>query len=190
MSALKRAPQHQLTSSLHVCGLAAVPDTVNAVRATHLMTVINAQTQVDTPREIESARHLKIAINDISVPQDGLVHPREDHIVKILQFARDWDHSGPMVVHCWAGISRSTAAAFITLCALNPDSSEAKIANQIRAASSTATPNALMVSIADDLLGRGGKMVDAVLEIGQGQMAMAGIPFTLRSRIDTNRRDL
>ena len=169
-------------SRIHVCSLAAVPDTVTAVGATHLMTVINAQTEVETPAIIGVGRHLKVAVNDISIPQDGLVHPRHDHIEEILRFARDWDHSGPLVVHCWAGISRSTAATFITLCALNEDGVEARIARSIRQNSKTATPNALMVSIADDILGRRGRMVDAIAEIGQGQIAMVGDPFSLPSR--------
>ncbi len=59
---------------IHVCSLAAVPETVATVNATHLMTVINAQTLVETPVSIEAKRHLKIAINDISLPQEGLVH--------------------------------------------------------------------------------------------------------------------
>jgi predicted protein tyrosine phosphatase len=181
-------PQGQSTVSkaprtrIHVCSLAAVPEIVATVKATHLMTVINAQTLVETPATIEAKRHLKIAVNDISLPQEGLVHPRAEHVEEIIRFAREWDHAGPLVVHCWAGISRSTAATFITLCALNEQGVEASIARSIREASKTATPNALMVSIADDLLGRRGKMVDAIAAIGQGEMALSGVPFSLSSR--------
>ena len=175
------------TTRIHVCSLAAVPETVATVNATHLMTVINAQTLVETPVSIEAKRHLKIAVNDISLPQEGLVHPQSEHVEEILRFAREWDHAGPLVVHCWAGISRSTAATFITLCALNDEGVETLIARKIRAASKTATPNSLMVSIADDLLGRRGKMVDAVAAIGQGEMALAGVPFSLSSRFSATR---
>ena len=58
-----------------------------------------------------------------------------------------------MVVHCWAGISRSTAAAFISLCAINPDAPEELIAARLREASPTAYPNRLMVRLADAALG-------------------------------------
>ncbi len=37
-----------------------------------------------------------------------------------------------MVIHCYAGISRSTAAAFIATCALRPDRDEAEIARELR----------------------------------------------------------
>lgn len=170
------------TTRVHVCPLASIHEIVTATGAQHLVTVINALTPVPTPPSIVTERHLKIAINDITAPQQGLTHAQPEHIEEILRFARDWDHAGPLVVHCWAGISRSTAAAFITLCALNDDGLEQTIADSLRAGSATATPNALMVAIADDLLGRGGRMVDAIRAIGSGEPALAGTPFSLPSR--------
>jgi predicted protein tyrosine phosphatase len=167
---------------LHVCSLATVHETINAAGASHLITVINAQTMLDTPAAIRAGRHLKIAVNDIAAPQPGLVHPSTEHVGEIIGFAREWNHAGPLVVHCWAGISRSTAAAFITLCALNEEGVEAEIARSIRAASATATPNPLMVELADNALGRRGRMVEAIAAIGPGQMAMSGTPFAIRSR--------
>lgn len=170
------------STSVHVCPLAAIHDIVTEAGASHLMTVINAHTPVETPALIAPGRHLKILINDISVPQEGLVHAQPGHIDEILRFARDWDHAGPLVIHCWAGISRSTAAAFISLCALNDDRLELAIARNLREASATAAPNRLMVAIADDTLGRRGRMVDAVRAIGEGKPALSGTPFSLPSR--------
>ena len=86
----------------------------------------------------------------------------------------------PLDFHCFAGISRSTAAAYIAACTLAPERSERAIALALREASPTATPNARMVALADDLLGRGGRMVDAVRRIGRGTPAFEGAPFTLR----------
>lgn len=182
MPAVRTASKPLPATSVHVCPLAAVHDVVSEAGAAHLITVINAHTPVDTPARIEPHRHLKILINDISVPQAGLVHAQAEHIEEILRYARDWDHAGPLVIHCWAGISRSTATAFVTLCALNEDGVEHAIARSIRRASSTATPNPLMVQIADDLLGRRGRMVDAVKAIGLGETALSGTPFSIPSR--------
>ena len=182
-TAAARSPEARVPQArLHVCSLATVHETIAAAKAAHLITVINGQTMLDTPPGIEIHRHLKIACNDIAAPQEGLVHPEPQHIEEILRFARAWDHGGDLVVHCWAGISRSTAAAFITACALNDEGLETRIAKAIRAASKTATPNTLMVSIADDLLNRRGRMVDAVRVIGTGETAMAGTPFSIQSR--------
>ena len=46
----------------------------------------------------------------------------------LLSFVRAWDRASPLVFHCWAGVSRSTAAAYISACSLAPDRDEAEIA--------------------------------------------------------------
>ena len=92
---------------------------------------------------------------------------------------RGWDRSAPVVIHCYAGVSRSTAAAFIAACLLDETRSEMSIARDIRERSPTATPNALMVKIADRLLGRDGRMIEAVRSIGRGTDCYEGVPFSL-----------
>ena len=84
-----------------------------------------------------------------------------------------------MLIHCFAGVSRSTAAAFITACALNPAREEAQIARAIRSASPTATPNARLVAVADAMLERDGRMSAAIAAIGQGEECFEGLPFAL-----------
>jgi predicted protein tyrosine phosphatase len=100
-------------------------------------------------------------------------------VAKLIAFARGWDRSAPLVIHCYAGISRSTAGAFVTACALNPARTERAIAQALRHRSATAAPNRRIVSIADDLLGRNGRMVDAISSIGAGLMAQEATPFRL-----------
>jgi predicted protein tyrosine phosphatase len=96
-----------------------------------------------------------------------------------LRFVRSWDRAAPLVVHCYAGISRSTAGAFVTACALNPRRDELAIARALRAASHTATPNIRIVSLADRMLGRHGRMVTAIQSIGPGIAAYSSEPFRL-----------
>jgi predicted protein tyrosine phosphatase len=74
---------------------------------------------------------------------------------------------------------RQPVDAFITVCALNPRRDEGEIARAIRAASPTATPNARLVSVADAILGRSGRMTEAVAAIGRGQDCEVGVPFAL-----------
>jgi predicted protein tyrosine phosphatase len=85
-----------------------------------------------------------------------------------------------MLIHCWAGISRSTAAAYTALCLFRPQADEETLAQELRAASPSATPNRLIVSLADEVLGRQGRMVKAVAGIGRGADAFEGTPFILR----------
>jgi predicted protein tyrosine phosphatase len=169
-------------STIHVCGVAALEATAGDIGATHVVTLIRDHGPIPTPKGVLTANHLRVDINDITAPSDGLVHPQEEHVAEVLNFIRAWDHRSPMIVHCYAGISRSTASAFSGLCLLNPDIPEVLIARRLRQASPTATPNRLIVSIADDILGRGGRMVDAVDAIGAGQAASECVPFQLVSR--------
>jgi predicted protein tyrosine phosphatase len=96
----------------------------------------------------------------------------------ILDFGRPASESRPLLIHCWAGISRSSAAAYAIACDRNPGF-EAEIAAELRRRSPVVTPNRLMVALADDLLGRGGVMVDAVAGIGRGAEAFEGTPYQL-----------
>jgi predicted protein tyrosine phosphatase len=165
------------SATIHVCPLSAVPTLSRAIGATHLLTLLREIEQIETPPHIHPERHLRVEVNDICEPQDGMIHPVSPHIEAVLRFARGWDRRAPMLIHCWAGISRSTAGAFISLCALNPDAKEKHIAEAIRAASPTAYPNRLMVRLADEALGREGRMIAAVESIGRGIPAMEAEPF-------------
>ncbi|HVY20389.1 MAG TPA: tyrosine phosphatase family protein [Bauldia sp.] len=165
--------------AIYVCPLSQVAATVASTRASHLMSVINAATPVERPETIAEANHLFVGINDIVEAQDGMILPGEEHVRRVIEFAGTWSREQPMVVHCYAGISRSTAAAFITLCAVRPERDEREIAQRLRAASRVATPNPLLISLADRLLRRDGRMVAAIAEIGRGEDAVENVPFGL-----------
>jgi predicted protein tyrosine phosphatase len=65
------------------------------------------------------------------------------------------------------------------VCALNPHRDEASIARALRQASPTATPNIRIVTLADKLLGRQGRMVAAIETIGRGNLTTEAVPFGL-----------
>src|ERR1700732_4447018 len=164
---------------IHVCLLAALPETVKATGASHVLTVMANVDQVQRPASVLEANHLKVSMDDITEQIDGFVAPSDTHIEKVLNFVRGWDRSAPMVVHCYAGISRSTASAFAAACMLNPHRDEIPIARQIRPPSPIAAPNRLIVSLADKALGREGRMLRALDEMGPGSMLVEGRPFRI-----------
>jgi predicted protein tyrosine phosphatase len=133
--------------------------------------------QVVRPASVLEANHLRISMDDINEPADGFTAPSHGHVEQALTFIRKWDRAAPMVIHCYAGISRSTSSAFMAACALNPHRDESSIARQIRAASPTAYPNRLIVTLADQVLGRDGRMVRALDDMGPGNMSIEGRPF-------------
>ncbi len=168
-----------MATGICVCSLSKLPAMTERLGASHVITLIREHEAIPTPAGIDVGNHLRVGINDIVTPGDGLIHPATEHVEAVLGFVRLWPRSSPIIIHCWAGISRSTAAAFITQCALDPDADPSALAWALRAASPTATPNRLMVALADDLLGARGRMVKAIAAIGAGNAAMEGEPFLL-----------
>jgi predicted protein tyrosine phosphatase len=164
---------------IHVCSLARLQDTVAQTRASHMVTLLRLIDRVQRPQSIAQANHLILGLDDITAPMDGYTHPAEEHVNDLIRFVQRWDRAAPLVMHCYAGISRSTAGAFISACALNPRRDEFSIARAIRESSATAMPNILLVSHADRILRRGGRMVEAVMALGPGRPAEEGEPFRL-----------
>ncbi len=164
---------------IHVCSLARVPETVRATGARSLITLIDRGTTVSRPFEISADRHLFVAVSDIVKHMDGHILPSDAHVGELLDFVRQWDRADPILIHCFAGVSRSTAAAFIAACALSPHRDENEFAQAIRLYSPTATPNARLVAVADAMLERRGRMTAAVQKIGRGHDCYEGVPFAL-----------
>lgn len=178
-------PEMPAAGRIHVCPLSHMPAMVDAVGAGHLVTIINPSMMPDTPPGLDASRHLRIACSDILHPIEGRICPRREQVEGLITFVRDWNHRGSLVIHCLAGVSRSTAAAYIGLCALNETVSELEIARRLRRASPTATPNRLLVGFGDEALGRGGRMLQAVADIGVGEGdGSEAIPFSIPSRLD------
>ena len=164
---------------IHVCSLARLHATVDETGASHIVTLLRLVEQMQRPTHIAPENHLVLAVDDIIMPMDGYTAPAHDHVQRLIDFVGAWNRKTPMVMHCFAGISRSTAGAYVAACALNPERDEMQIAWDIRRASRTAQPNSRIVSIADRLLKRDGRMIRAIEAIGLGDAAPEGHPFRL-----------
>jgi predicted protein tyrosine phosphatase len=176
-------PSLAMDGRIYVCPLRVLPEVVADSGAGHLLTCLQGEIVVETPELIEAARHVRLDLDDIPRPMPGYVAPNARHIADLIRFARAWGGRGPAVIHCWAGISRSTAAAFISLCALNPGVPEQLIANLLRETSPTAYPNRLMIALGDLALQRDGRMMEAVELIGRGEVASEAHPFSLPANL-------
>ncbi len=167
--------------TLLVCPLSQVETARALHRPSHLISLLSP-TSAEGAWPESDGEHLRLAFHDIPEPREGYTAPDADLVARLLDFAAGWDATRPMLVHCWAGVSRSTAAAFIVACQRGPDRAERDIAQALRAAAPYATPNPLMVSLADTALGRAGRMSAAVAEIGRGADTFEGALFALPLR--------
>ena len=151
---------------LLVTPLSSLPDVLKTHGPSHLVSLLSPEHMIATPDGFPLAAHLKLGVNDIIDPAAGTAPPLREHMDELLTFARNWDAQAPMVIHCWAGISRSMASAFAILCDRMGPGREIQIARAMRLRAPHAQPNRLLVQHADDVLGRGGRMVMALNSMG------------------------
>jgi predicted protein tyrosine phosphatase len=162
-----------------VCPLSKVEATVVSTRAERLLSLLAPGTAMVRPTVIAEQNHLWLSLHDIAEPQEGMTLPGEQDMRTLLDFAESWDRAKPLVINCYAGISRSTASAYIIAAALQPSRDEEELAQKLRTVSPSATPNPRLIALADAMLGRQGRMIDAVKSIGRGADAFEGVPFEL-----------
>ncbi len=160
-----------------VCPLTKLEATLQQTGSNFLLSLLSMDTEFSRPAGIEADNHLILRFNDIITPKDGLVLPNQHHVERIIRFALNWDQKLPIVVHCWAGISRSPAAAAIIAVALDPSRDVLELATSLRTLSPMMTPNIKMIELADELLGLDGKFLDAISLIGRGQDTFEGNQF-------------
>ena len=168
-----------------VCPLSRAPDIARERKPSHVVSLLDPGTAFPTLHGYRDDQRLMLGVHDIEMEMDGLELPHARHMRAILDFVGGWDRADPMLIHCYAGISRSTATAFITACMHNPDTDEKRIALTLREASPHANPNRRFVALADAALNRKGRMSAAIESIGRGASWIdigENKPFTLASR--------
>ena len=163
-----------------VCGLQAVQNQVDTHGVGRVVSLLGPDTAHQNFKGIDANQHLKLTFHDVVEMMEGFSAPQAVDAQKLVEFIGGWDRKQPMLIHCWAGISRSTASAYTALCMLRPKADEEELALELRAASPSATPNRLIISLVDDILGRKGRMSRAIEKIGRGENAFEGKPFILR----------
>jgi len=162
-------------SRLLVCPLSGLGDALENHRPSHLVTLLSPQSMIPTPAGFDPGRHLKLGVDDVGDPAAADHPPGRADIDRLLAFARSWDGQAPLLIHCWAGVSRSMASAFVILCDRLGSGREIEIALAMRRRAPHASPNRLLVRHADDALGREGRMVAALGVMGQPLTVIEGV---------------
>lgn len=130
-------------------------------RPTHIISILSENEPRPLFKGLEARDHLKLYVESESGGA-GYTITAHNRIEQIIASFHAWDHNGDVLIHCAKGVSRSMATAFIILCMLQPEKSEALIARQLRRQAPHADPCLFLVSHADDRLRRDGRMFDAI----------------------------
>jgi predicted protein tyrosine phosphatase len=151
-----------------VCPLSRAPALARDKKPSHVVSLLDPGTAFPELEGHGHETHLRLAVHDIEDDVEGLDAVNEQRMARIIDFVSAWPRTAPILIHCYAGISRSTATAFITACVQNPGIDEQEIAHKLRHASHIANPNRRFVALADAALGRSGRMSRAIETIGRG----------------------
>jgi len=162
-----------------VAPLQEVGEAVARWRPSHVVSL--ASPGAETATAAEPRAWLRLTFHDIAEARPGLSPPVASDVARLLAFAGEWaeQRTAPLLIQCWAGVSRSTAAAYVVACALEGEGCEVDVARRLREAAPFATPNPLIVALADAQLGRKGRMVEAIAGIGRGAETSMGRIFVL-----------
>ena len=98
--------------------------------------------------------------------QNGLmeVGPTRADAAAVIEFAEALrGDEGVVLCHCGGGMSRAPAAALVCLAVWRGPGSEAQCVAEVRKQRPGAVPHVGFVRLADELLGREGRLVDAVV---------------------------
>lgn len=160
--------KHLSISVLTICGVDELP-AQRARAVTHVLSLLDPGWPAIEAFDGYGAHHrTTLHFHDIIDPAAGKVMPIPAHVEEILRFGADLAASSPgrrdghLLVHCYMGVSRSTAAMLALLTQAYPTETEERLFARLRKIRPQAWPNSLMVGYADDLLGRSGRLTAAL----------------------------
>ena len=113
-------------------------------------------------RQHPHSKKLRLEFYDFDNPVDG--GPTKADVEKLIAFSQARDNKGYALVHCQAGISRSSAASII-LESIGKDEKQAKISiGRFLTSHPTIHPNFRMLILADEITNNAYRFVRAYLE--------------------------
>ena len=155
-----------------ICGLRELSELCTA-DVTHLLSILDPDhPEPDDFDPVPSRQRLTLRFDDVIAVTPGFVAPEPTHVESLLAFGRQLPGADPahLLVHCHAGVSRSTAAMTALLVQAHPDAGEADILAHVRSIRPQAWPNSRMIAFADRQLGRGGRLSAALPSFYAGQL--------------------
>jgi predicted protein tyrosine phosphatase len=121
-----------------------------------------------------TGKKLALQFDDLTViSENGYVAPTEHDVQRIISFAEDiivdisLNVPVKLLVHCYAGISRSTAAAYIVLARIMPVNQFKEAMAKVFEVREEAFPNIYMVEMADKLMDRNGNLIKQLPAVGR-----------------------
>ena len=144
-----------------ICGLSELSEVVPS-GISHVISILDPDYPYPSELKIiDSSRRELFSFEDVVVPEESQKIPERADIKRLLDWGRGLLLGGEethLLVHCHAGVSRSTAATAILMLGQNPCLEE-QVFQEISRLRPRNWPNSRMVEIADELLGCQGRFI-------------------------------
>lgn len=163
---------------IHVCGILELEEHAAVLQPGRLVSIVAPDEQPPTPRGLDPDAHLRISCHDIVEPTPMEILPDHRHVKQLIAFANEWDPATSMLIHCQAGISRSTAAALVAYAVHFPGTVD-RAAAHLRHTGPHTHPNPLIVALGDELLALQGRLVAAMESMGFPEPVLHGGPVVI-----------
>ena len=152
-------------STLTVCGIDEL-DRHSGRGVTHVLSILDPEwPEPEAFQDFDPHFRATLRFHDAIEPEPGVVLPQKADVDAILAFGRDAGDVNHLLIHCHAGISRSTAAMLMILAQAHPRESEDAIVDRLLEIRPQAWPNFRMIAFADGLLGRHGRLSAALRRV-------------------------
>ena len=142
--------------SIQICSLEAAREIDHS---TYDGVITIEDSLVDEPLRIDQADcpQLVLCFDDIASPKDGWILPDKRHVHSALSFA-DELRGGSLLIHCHAGISRSSGVALAIIAKGLGPGKEKRAFKELEKINPNCAPNALIIWLTDEILERGGAL--------------------------------
>lgn len=148
-----------------ICGIPELADH-GAAGVTHVLSILDpGWPDPEAIARFPAHRRIALRFHDVIAPCPGAVVPRQQDVGRLLEFGREAMAAGPLahlLIHCHAGVSRSTASAALLLAQAEPARPADDIVAEITRQRPRAWPNLLLVEYGEQALGRAGELVPAI----------------------------
>ena len=148
-----------------ICGKSEVKKIVKRFEATHLCTMLDVGDRVFRPYRIPATNHLQLNFEDEEDPTKWAA-PTLSHAETILNWGQALPSDARVVVHCFAGACRSTAAGIALWLQANGTHRLQEAGEWLKTDRPQACPNLLMAEYFDQILNLNGELVKLCDQIG------------------------
>jgi predicted protein tyrosine phosphatase len=157
-----------------VCGIEELAGHCNA-RVTHVLSILDPEWPVpDAFGAFGEHEKLELRFHDVIENIEGVVLPSAEHVSALLAFGRDLraepSRQAHLLVHCHAGVSRSTASLVLLLAQALPHRRASEVATEVMRIRPQAWPNLRLIELGDVMLARRGEIVAAAGEIYRARL--------------------